>query len=288
MPFCNNCGADVTNQSFCTKCGAPAGAARSTASSVAASSVPPTPAAVQPGATVPAGKPGKVSPIIWILAGIVGFIILIGIVLTAGGLFLAHKIRENPALVTARLLTAGNPDVEVLSADQGKNTVTFRNRKTGEVVTMNFDDIKKGKVVFKSNGQEAVLQARGDGGNGSLEINSPQGTVKFGAGSSAKIPDWIPAYPGATPTANFSMQGNDGEGGTFGFKTTDSAQNVRDFYEKHLTDAGFKITANVAGDVAASSGAMLAAEDSANRTVVVTLGTADGATNVNVVFGKKK
>ncbi len=242
----------------------------------------PTPQPITPVAT------SKTSPIVWILAGIVGFIILVGVVLSLGGLFLAHKIRQNPALVAAKLLTAANPDLEVVSADNGRNTVTFKDTKTGETVTMNFDDIKKGKIVFKGKGQEAVLQAHGDGQNGTLEINSPQGALKFGAGSGAKVPDWVPVYPGVNPVATFSMQGNDANGGTFQFKTKDSASSVLSFYEKSLKDAGFQITANISGNIAASSGAMLAAEDSAKRSVLVTAGTADGGATVNVVFGTKK
>jgi hypothetical protein len=153
---------------------------------------------------------------------------------------------------------------------------------------MNFDDIKKGKIVFKSKGQEATLQARGDGQNGTLEINSPQGDVKFGAGVAAKIPNWVPVYPGASPQVTFSMQGSDTDSGTFQFKTDDSANSVLEFYEKGLKAAGFHITANISGNIAASSGSMLAAEDSASHTVMVTAGTEDSGATVNVVFGTKK
>jgi hypothetical protein len=230
----------------------------------------------------------KTSPIVWILGGIAAFIVLVGLVLMLGGLYVAHKFKQNPALTAARVLAAGNPDVEVLSADEGRNTVTFKDKKTGETVTMNFDDIKKGRVVFKGKGQEAVLQAHGDGQNGTVEINSPQGVVKFGAGNAAKLPTWMPVYPGANPTTNFSMQGTDGDAGTFQFKTNDSAKSVLDFYEKGLKDAGFRITANIAGSTDSGSGAMLTAEDSAKRVVTVMAGTEKDGATVNVMFGTKK
>lgn len=273
MPFCSTCGADITNKGFCVQCGTPARVAQPGAQQV------------QPGVPVTSRK---TSPIVWILVGILGFIVLIGILISLGGAFLVHKIRQNPAMAAAKVLTAANPDVEVLSADQGNNTVTFKNKKTGETVTMNFDDLKKGKVVFKSDGKEAVLQAHGDGQNGTVEITSQDGTVKFGAGSAAKIPKWVPVFPGVQPQVTFSMQGDDSDGGTFQFKTQDSAKTVLEFYEKSLKDAGFKITANISGNIASSSGAMLAAENSANHTVVVTAGTEGSGANVNVVFGTKK
>jgi hypothetical protein len=273
MPFCSACGADITNKSFCMQCGRPAG----------------PPAMAPAGVPVAPPRASKISPVVWILGGIAVFILLVGIVIVASGMFFAHKFLENPAMTTAKLLTAGNPNIEVLSVDQGRNKVTFRDKTTGETVTMNFDDIKQGKIVFKSKGQQATLRAFGDGQNGTMEIDSPQGTVKFGAGNAAKIPSWVPVYPGVSPQVNFSMQGTDADGGTFQFKTKDSAKDVLSFYEQALKTSGFQITANISGNLAASSGAMLTAENpSSNRTVMVTAGTEDSGASVNVVFGTKK
>lgn len=275
MPFCVGCGADVTDKSFCVQCGKPV------------AGPPPLAAVAQPAVSV---APRKTSPIVWILVGVVGFFVLIGFAIMAGLGFLAHKVKENPALAIAKLATAGNPDVEVLSADQGANTVTFRDKHTGETVTMNFDDVKKGKIVFKGNGQQATIQAHGEGQNGTLEINGPQGSVKFGAGAGAKTPEWVPAYPGVSPQSTFSMQGGDGSGGgSFQFTTNDSAKNVLAFYEQSLKQAGFGITANITGNTDTSSGGMISAEDTATkRTVVVTVGAEKRATSVNVLFGTKK
>lgn len=274
MPFCTTCGADVTDKSFCVQCGAPAHAMAGAAAAA--------PAAIPPQAS-------KVSPIVWILVSIAGLVLIAGVLIISSGVFLVHKFAQNPAMTTAKLLTAGNPDIEVLSADQGQNTVTFRDKKTGETVTMNFDDVKRGRIVFKNKGQEASLQVRGDGQNGSLEINSTQGAVKFGAGNAAKLPDWVPVYPGVSPHVNFSMQANDADGGTFQFETTDSAKDVLSFYEQALKRADFRITANISGNLAESSGAMLTAEDTnSKRTIMVTAGTADRGATVNVVFGANK
>lgn len=272
MPFCTSCGADVTNKRFCVGCGTPINAEPAAPAAVAA----PAPVATR-----------KVSPIIWILGGILALGVLVIVVVASAGLFLAHKMTQNPALATARILAAANPDIEILSSDSGNNTVTFKDKRTGETVTMNFDDIKKGKIVFKGKDGEATLQAHSDGHDGTVEVDSPQGTVKFGAGSARSIPKWVPAYPGVNPEVNFSMQGTDAEGGTFHFETKDSAATVLTFYENGLKAGGFNITANVSGNIAASSGAMLAAEDSAKRTVMITVGTGS-STTVNVVYGTKK
>jgi hypothetical protein len=279
MAFCTNCGANV-NGSFCAQCGKPVGGAQPAASTAnQPASLPANPA--------PQSK--KISPIVWIVVGIVGFCMLIGILVAAAGLYVAHKVTQNPALAMAKLMAAGNPNVEVLSSDSGRNTVTFRDKHTGETVTMNFDDIKKGKILFKGNGKEASIQAHGEGENGTLEINSAQGSLKIGAGSAAKIPDWVPAYPGVTPEATFSLQGADGDSGSFHFTSKDSPKEVLSFYQRGLKDAGFTIGANFAGDTATSSGGMLSAEnESSKRTVMVTVGTEKGSSEVNLVFGTKK
>ena len=274
MPFCVGCGADVTNKSFCVQCGKPVTGAPS------ANAVAPPPGPIEP---------KKTNPVVWIVLGVVGFFVLIGFAVLAGLGFLAHKVQQNPALAIAKLATAANPDIQVLSTNEGNNTVTLRDKRTGETVTMNFDDVKKGKIVFKGNGQQATIQAHGEGHNGTLEINGPDGSVKFGSGAAAKTPDWVPAYPGVSQTSTFSMQGGDSSGGSFQFTTKDSAKNVLSFYEQSLKQAGFKITANFTGNTDSASGGMISAEDSATkRTVVVTVGTEKDETSVNVLFGTKK
>ena len=298
MAFCTNCGADVTGKKFCIACGKPVGGgqpaaspASPTPSGYAPQPVPsPQYAAAPPPGPPMQGAPKKISPIVWIVVGIVGFFVLCGIVFSiAVGMFV-HKVKQNPALAMAKLLTAANPDVEVVSADEGRNTVTFKDKKTGETITMNFDDIKKGRIDFRGpKGEKATIQAQGEGQNGSLEIKGPDGTMKFGSGANAKIPDWIPAYPGVTAQANFSMQGGDGSGGTFSYTTKDSGEAVLAFYDRSLKGAGFKITSNVTGNSGGSSGAMISAEDEGTkRTLVVTLGTENGSTSVNVIYGTKK
>ena len=280
MPFCAGCGADVTNKSFCVQCGKPV------------TGPPPlTAVTAQPGSIAPVSiAPKKTSPIVWILLGVVGFFVLIGFVAMAGIGFLAHKVAQNPALAITKLVTAANPDIQVVSTDEGANTITLRDKRSGETMTMNFDDVKKGKIVFKgNNGQQATIQAHGEGQNGTLEINSPDGTVKFGAGAAAKTPAWVPAYPGVAPQSTFSMQGGDGSGGSFQFTTKDSAKDVLSFYEQRLKQDGFGITANITGNTDTASGGMISAEDAATkRTVIVTVGAEKDATSVNVLFGTKK
>jgi hypothetical protein len=298
MAFCTSCGADVTGKNFCVSCGRPVGSGQPASvpqpQPAVSGSVPPAPPAQAAYAPIPPGAPipkRGVSPVVWVLVGIFGFFLLIGIVFTVGVGMFVHKVKQNPVAAAAKLLTLGNPDVEVLDTNERNNTVTLRDKKTHETITVNLDDIKQGKIVFKDNkGQTATIQANADAQNGTLEVKGPDGSVKFGAGAGAnKVPDWVPAYPGVSPQANFSMQSNDGEAGNLTFSTKDSPDAVLAFYQKGLEQAGFKITSNIAGNAGGHTGGMISGEHEASKhNVIVIVGTDSGNTGVNVSFSTKK
>src|ERR1700690_2014026 len=210
-----------------------------------ASNVPPMPP--PPGAGLPAPK--KVSPVVWILGGCAVLVFLAVAAVTVGGLFIAHKVKEagfdpelmqkHPELAVVKTMVAVNPDAELVSIDEDKGIVTVRNKKTGETVTMNFEDIKQGKMSFESGGKKVVMEGHGEGDTGSFTVKSDQGTAKFGAGA-VKMPAWLPAYGGAT-VQGFSSQTPNGSGGTFSFKAGDGFDKVAEFYKDALQKAGFTV-----------------------------------------------
>jgi hypothetical protein len=52
----------------------------------------------------------------------------------------------------------------------------MKDKKTGKIITLNFDDIKKGKLTVQEDGKEAVsIQATGDGSQATLEAKSATG-----------------------------------------------------------------------------------------------------------------
>jgi len=232
-----------------------------------------------------------VSPVVWVVVGIFGFFLLIGVVFTIGVGMFVHKVTRNPALAAAKLLTMANPDVEVVGSDDRRNTVTLRDKKTHETITVDLDEIQKGRINFKGpKGETASIQAQVDGQSGTVEIKGPDGSMKFGAGAGGgKVPDWVPAYPGVSPTANFTMTAKDGEAGNFTFSTKDAPDAVLSFYERGLKQAGFKITSNITGNAGGHNGGMLSGEEeSTKHTVIVIAGTDSGNTGVNVSFSTKK
>jgi hypothetical protein len=259
MAFCTNCGATV-NGAFCNHCGTQA-------------------SAVQPVPGVVAAR--KTSPVVWILVIVLGLFVLGGVAAVGTGLFIVRKARQagvdtemmrrNPGFAVGKLIAAANPDVDVVSTDDGAGTITVRDRRTGKVVTMSFDQVNRGKFSFSAVGD--------DGKTASVEIGA-------GAG---KLPSWVPAYPGAEAKGTFRVKGDDGngsgEGGSFAFSTTDSPAAVKAFYEDKCKEAGMKVNVTINS----AQGSMIVAADEGERhTLHVTVAGGAGETGVNVIYGWKK
>ncbi len=288
MAFCQNCGAQL-NGDFCTACGTRAKVSDAP-SAVGVSQA--SPVQVAPGAQ------RKTSPLVWILVAVLGLFLLMGIAVVGGGLFLVHKakqagldpelMRNNPGLATAKLLAATNPDLEVVSTDDGRGLITIRQRSTGKTMTVNFDEIKRGKVTFHEDGKDAVtLEAHGDGATGSLQMKSGSESLNFGANQAA-MPSWMPAYPNSKPTSTFSLNGKEGTSASFQFQTPDAPKDVVSFYERELKQGGFRINTTTTSDSGTSSSGMVSGDDTANkRTVLVTVGNDNKGTTVSVTYSQK-
>jgi len=274
MAFCTSCGAEVTG-AFCKQCGTPVRAA-----SAAPAPVPP-PQPAMAAAPVPGAVPvqRKTSPLVWVLIIILGLFVLGAIGVVGTGLFIVHKARQagfdpelmqrNPGLAISKMIASANPDVDVLRTDEGAGKITVRDKKTGKVVTMTFDEAKNGKFSFSAQGD--------DGKTASLEV---------GAGAD-KLPSWVPAYPGAKVEGTFAMTGNSGEGngGSFGFSTSDASAKVMSFYQDKCKDLGIKVQMVT---TTSEGGMIKAADENEARTLLVIVGSGSGGTTVNVTYGMKK
>lgn len=292
MAFCQNCGAQM-NGEFCVACGT-----RAKSSDASSAAAPPqaTPVQAAPGAT-PA-VPRKTSPIVWILVAVLALFVMFGIAVVGGGIFLVHKakqagldpdlMRNNPGLATAKLLVATNPDLEVVSTDDARGLITIRQRSTGKTMTVNFDEIKRGRLTFKEDGKDAVtLETHGDGNTGSLQMKAGSESLNIGA-NQATLPAWVPAYPNSKPASTFSLNAKEGTTASFQFQTQDAPKDVVGFYETGLKQAGFRMSASTTSENGASSGGLVSAEDAANkRTVAVIVGTGSNGTTVSVTYSQK-
>jgi hypothetical protein len=211
----------------------------------------------------PPPPPKKSNVLLWVLVGVGGFFLLIALVVVGGIAYVAR----NPALVMTKMITAANPNVEVVSVDKGSQQITLRDKQTGKAYNISFNDARNGKFTVKE-------------GNG---------RATFTMGGGAKVPAWVPDYPGSDPQAAFSAQGHDGESGTFTFKTRDAADRVTKFYQDQFQTTGLQITSNVTHQEANSSGGMLVAQDDAKKhTVTVIIAVEGRNTTVAVTYVTNK
>ena len=255
-----------------------------------------TPQAPPPPPQTPGPAPAaqkKTSPLVWILVGCGGLVLLVAIIMLVAGVFVAKKAgsylkdaEKNPAMAAAKMIVAVNPDLETVSTDESAGTITIHNKKTGEVMTDDFEDVKKGKIRFKNEkGETAEISASGEGETGKVEFKSDKGSMTFGAGAATETPDWVPSYPGSQPQGMYSTKGPQGLSAAFSFDTKDSPEKVMAFYEEQLKDAGFEVTSSTFKKGKQLSGGLVnAVAESEKRQVHVTVSAEDEGTKVAVNF----
>ncbi len=215
----------------------------------------------------------KTSPLVIVLAIVGGLLALIVIGVVAGGLFIAHKVkqagfdpdewRDNPGVAAAKMITALNPDAEVVRVDEDRGVVVIREKTSGKTVTMNFEDIKQGRLTFSDSEGASVTVGKG-----------------------ADLPSWVPLYPGAKlETSLAATNTSEGSGGTFIFTSSDSPATVIARYRSTLEDAGFTVEDHNSSD----SGGILTGKDEGNsRTITATVSSSGNQTTVTVLYKESR
>ncbi len=240
---------------------------------------------------VPPAKKG-LSIWAWVAIGCVGILVLGGAAVGVGTWWVAKKAKsaiaeyqDNPAMATVKMLTAVNPDLELVSTDDATGKVTIKNKKTGEVVTVDLEDIKNGKINFETAEGKASLSF--DQQAGTMEMQGADGATAT-IGGSAELPGWVPAYPGAAPEGVYAAEDASQKSGTFGLTTSDSVSDVFAFYKEQLEGAGFKVSENKYSAAGADGGMVVGESADGQRTVTFTIASEPGKTRVAGVFSEKK
>jgi hypothetical protein len=249
----------------------------------------PPPPPVQP----PAKK--KFSPLAWILVGCLVILLLGALVTFTCTAFVAKKVKdvaedmsENPAMAAAEMVVRVSPDLELVDKDEEAQTLTIRNKKTGETVTFDLEDVTEGRLRWETDGQEVVIDAQASGEEGGVitvtDESGEEETLTIGSSSADKVPAWVPIYPGVDAETAFLMTGGDSVQGTLSFETAESPEEVAEYYRENLEQLGFEVeTSSFSSNDVESR--MLSANDGASRTVYVNITTENGAvTNVGLNF----
>jgi hypothetical protein len=231
-------------------------------------------------------------PLGWIAIGCGIILVLCFIVFGVFGYFAKKKFDQfskNPAKTTAELIVRANPDLELVSEDDKAGTITVRDKKKNETVTLNFDDIKNGKFKMTTDKGTTTIDGSTAGSDG-IKVTDEKGqTATFGGGAPKDLPSWLPVYPGATAQGSMASTTNEGRSGGFSLNTKDSIEQVASFYESKLKDAGLTVEKNMMSSNDKTSGGTISGNSAdKKRTAAVILSTSDTGTQAVITYEDKK
>ncbi len=238
----------------------------------------------------PAPKKGM-GPLGWIAIGCGAIVVLGVIAVVAMGWFAKRQIdkyKDNPGMAAAELIVRANPELELVSTDADKNTMTVKNTKTGEVVTFNAEDIKEGRFTFESAEGKTVIDASSAGDSGSVKMTGPEGAeVTWGGQAPKDLPSWVPVYPGSDVQGAMDATNADGRTASFAVATADGIDEVIRYYETAFEEAGLKVSKTTMETNGEPSAILTGTSDDNKRTVTAMIGAADGKTSANISFQAK-
>lgn len=214
-------------------------------------------------------------------------VIVVVVGLITGGMFLAKKakeagfdadlLRRNPGLAAAKMIVSANPELELEAIDEKAGTLTIRHKETGESLTVDFEDIEKGRLTFKSEKGEMTFSADESGAR--VHLRDEEGerqAFAFGPGADdAKIPAWIPRYPGKM-TVTFTMSESGEQAGQFAIEMTGTLEDARDFYVSELEGQGFTVDVSSMAFGEARMFNVTATSEDAGRVLTVTIQDMEG------------
>jgi hypothetical protein len=112
--------------------------------------------------------------------------------------------------------------------------------------------------------------------------------MQFGSGSAAKVPAWVPQYPGGQVVGTFSAQGGQGDAGTFQLKCSGTVEAVAAFYEREIKAAGMTVQKHTMQSGNASMIMVMGENTSDGRSVDATVSATDQGTTAQIVYQTKK
>jgi hypothetical protein len=232
------------------------------------------------------------SPLAWIGIGCGVIIVLCVIAFSIMGWMAKRaidKYSKNPGMAAAVLMVKANPDLELVSTDEKANSITVKNKKTGETTVMTADE--NGKFSFKNDkGESTTFDA--SGGNGvSIKSTDEKGqvsTFNAGAGSPQNLPSWLPTYPGGTVSGTYDTNTNESRTAAFTVTTKDDSNKVIDYYDNQLKGAGLTTEKSTYSSSGQNGGTVTGKSADGKREASVMVSATPEGSQAVVTFTEKK
>jgi hypothetical protein len=181
-----------------------------------------------PGYPPPAPPAKKGLPVwAWLIIGLVVLLFLAGIGISIVTYFFVKKagdVAKNPVSAIVRMAAAANPDIDVLDVNESTGKVTIRDKRSGETLTIDAEDLQSGRIT----------------------VQSDKGTAVIGGGSNVKPPAWVAIPAGATISGGMTTNTPNGASGTVVFTLQGSVDEAQQFFEDKYKNDGYEQTATSA------------------------------------------
>jgi len=242
-----------------------------------------TPPPAPPLTPTPPQKKG-LSPLAWVGIGCLVLLLLAALTTATCSYFVGKKVKEvasdfedNPIRASAEMMVRLNPELDLVEVDDDEGTMTIRNKRTDEVVTLDFGDIAEGRWGWTTDEGQVTFDVNQEEGDGIVTVTTDEGETTYGSDSSTREPpEWVPRYPGATRgDLTFTSESESQIAGMWSMETADEIDRVSGFYQSRLKDDGFAVEVQTVSGPQGSLAIITAKDDSRNRSVNVTI-SSDG------------
>jgi hypothetical protein len=244
---------------------------------------PQTPPPAPPLTPTPPQKKG-LSPLAWVGIGCLVLLLLAALTTVTCTYFVGKKVKEvagdldfeeNPIRASAEMMVRLNPELDLVEVDDDEGTMTIRNKRTDEVITLDFGDIAEGRWGWSTDEGEVTFDVDPDEEGGIITVTTDKGETTWGSASStSEPPKWVPRYPGATSENSTFTSESEGEiAGIWTMETADEVDSVSDFYKSRLEEDGFAVNVQTISGPQGSLAIITAKDDSQNRSVQLTIST---------------
>ncbi len=243
----------------------------------------------------PAKKSGGVW--LWVVGGCLGIVLLGGIAIGTLGYFGVKKIQEatglnaedmeqRPAFAAAKLITALNPEIELVEADEATQRITIREKSTGKTVSVTLDELKEGRIRFTDDkGDEFNVSVQGEGDNGSVQVETSDGrqVMSIGAGSADDLPAWVPVPEGTfTSRQRMSSNGTEVYGGRLSSPLSPDA--FADWFDSAARANGLTVANRTVTKTGDGGSVFLQASQDGGKRTLSAIGSQDSDGQLVVVY----
>lgn len=231
-------------------------------------------------------------PLAWVGIGCGAIILIIVLIVVAGGWFIAGKVKDaaaNPELAAARMIVRLNPDLEEVSYSEKDGTITVRNKESGQKITATFADIKDGKFSLTGeDGESIVFESGGESDSQSMRITSGEGTYEMATGDrSGAVPDWIPVPGDITTEAHHTMTGNNVESGSFTYTSDLDLNNLTEFYKQEFESKGLQTSIFTSAGSEGEGTRIIGADETQKQSITVVIDNKGDHRSVGIVYSRE-